>query len=98
MARCSGDLVPPSPREEVNAGKHETRQSSTGPLQETPQPPPPAPITAAYRYAPDPISKRKKKIQKSDFLGFLFFPLLSICLDGSKPAQTVKKMMFDGES
>jgi len=53
---------------------------------------------AAYRYAPDPISKRKKKIQKSDFFGFLFFPLLSICLDGSKSAQTVKKMMFDGES
>jgi hypothetical protein len=58
----------------------------------------PAPIRGAYRYAPDPISKRKKKIQKSDFFGFLFFPLLSICLDGSKSAQTVKKMMFDGES
>jgi len=44
------------------------------------------------------FQKERKKIQKSDFFGFLFFPLLSICLDGSKPAQTVKKMIIDGES
>jgi hypothetical protein len=44
------------------------------------------------------FQKERKKIQKSDFFGFLFFPLLSICLDGSKPAQTVKKMIIDGRS
>jgi hypothetical protein len=134
MARCSGDLLPPSPPcEEANAGKHETRQSSTngrtgncgrasgnlavsgfccrlryaierpnrrlgrpirratshsnhhyfdgnnkGPLQETPQPPPPAPIRGAYRYAPDPISKRKKKNPE---IGFLRISLFSASLD-----------------
>jgi hypothetical protein len=43
------------------------------------------------------LTAEKSSTRKTDF-GFLFFPLLSICLDGSKPAQTMKKMMFAGES
>jgi hypothetical protein len=43
-------------------------------------------LAVVGRVAPDPISKRKKKIQTSDFFGFVSFPLLLICLNAALEA------------
>jgi len=42
--------------------------------------------------------QKERKIQKSDFFEFLFFPFLLICLDALEASADYEENEFEGES